>query len=261
VEKDLTLASIADNPILFPPPPDGGREAWLQVFVSHITVFNTWGYINSFGLFQTYQTTLLSVSPSDISWIGSTQIFLLFFIGTFSGRLADAGYFRLCFSVGLAIQLLGVFLTSISKTYWQFFLCQGVCTGIGNGLIFCPALSVLSTWFSTRRGLACGVAGCGTATGGIVFPVLAQHLLPMIGFGWTVRVMGFIMMGMMMIPLTLTKTRLPPRRSGPIVEWAAFKEGPFALYAVGITLCFWGLYFAFYYVGFYFLVTFKDFLG
>jgi hypothetical protein len=32
--------------------------------------------------------------PSDISWIGSIQIFLLFFIGTFSGRATDAGYFR-----------------------------------------------------------------------------------------------------------------------------------------------------------------------
>ena len=81
-----------------------------------------------------------------------------------------------------------------------------------------------------------------------MFPLLAQHLLPKIGFGWTVRVMGFIMFGMMMIPMTMTKTRLPPRRTGPIVEWAAFKEGPFALFAIGITLCFWGLYFAFYYV-------------
>lgn len=33
-----------------------------------------------------------------------------------------------------------------------------------------------------------------------------------------------------------------------MVEWAAFQELPYALYAIAITLCFWGLYFAFYYV-------------
>jgi len=36
------------------PPPDGGFDAWTQALLSHLIVFNTWGYINSFGVFQTY---------------------------------------------------------------------------------------------------------------------------------------------------------------------------------------------------------------
>ncbi|KAI9878382.1 MAG: hypothetical protein M1830_001052 [Pleopsidium flavum] len=59
------------------------------------------------------------------------------------------------------------------------------------------------------------------------------------------------MLGTMGFPLAFTRTRLPPRRTGPLVEWAAFKEMPYALYAIGITLCFWGMYFAFYYIGNY----------
>ena len=31
------------------PPPDGGKEAWLQVACAHVTIFNTWGFLNSFG--------------------------------------------------------------------------------------------------------------------------------------------------------------------------------------------------------------------
>ena len=58
------------------------------------------GFINSFGVFQTYYVTALSRPPSDIAWIGSIQVFLLFFIGTFTGRLTDAGYFRQVFLVG-----------------------------------------------------------------------------------------------------------------------------------------------------------------
>lgn len=31
------------------PPPDGGKAAWLQVACAHVTIFNTWGFLNSFG--------------------------------------------------------------------------------------------------------------------------------------------------------------------------------------------------------------------
>ena len=32
--------------------PDGGLKAWTQALMGHLVVFNTWGYINSFGVFQ-----------------------------------------------------------------------------------------------------------------------------------------------------------------------------------------------------------------
>lgn len=67
------------------PPPDGGLQAWTQALMGHLVVFNTWGYINSFGVFQTYYVSALNQTPSAISWLGSIQIFLLFAIGSVSG--------------------------------------------------------------------------------------------------------------------------------------------------------------------------------
>jgi hypothetical protein len=32
------------------PPPDGGFHAWMQVVLVHISVINTWGFLNSFGV-------------------------------------------------------------------------------------------------------------------------------------------------------------------------------------------------------------------
>jgi hypothetical protein len=61
------------------------------------------------------------------------QIFLLFFIGTYSGRATDAGFFKLTFAIGSFFQILGIFMTSLCTKYWQLFLAQGICTGIGNG--------------------------------------------------------------------------------------------------------------------------------
>lgn len=233
------------------PPPDGGLAGWTQALMAHLTVFNTWGYINSFGVFQTYYVETLGHPPSDISWVGSVQIFLIFFVGTFSGRATDYGLFRLTFLAGSILQLLGVFMTSLSTKYWQLFLAQGICTGLGEGLLFCPVLALVSTYFSKKRSLAIGIGASGSATGGLVFPVIVQQLLPKIGFPWTVRVIGFVMLAVQAVALAFTKPRLPPRKTGALVEWSAFKELPYALFSIGMFLNFWGLYFAFYYIGSY----------
>ena len=129
IQKTLSRLISHKSDIEPGPPPDGGFRAWSQVLVTFIVVLNTWGYINSFGVFQTYYVTALSHSLSDVSWIGSVQIFLLFFIGSFSGRATDAGYFRAALLSGTVLMLLGVFMSSLTTQYWQLFLAQGICVG------------------------------------------------------------------------------------------------------------------------------------
>lgn len=230
------------------PPPDGGFKAWSQAIIAHLVICNTWGYINSFGVFQQYYSEALDEPHSNISWVGSIQIFLLFFIGTFSGRATDAGFFKATWGIGCVINLLGIFMTSLTKTYWQLFLAQGLCQGIGCGLMFCPTLAVLSTYFSKNRGFAIGISASGSATGGLIFPAVVERLLPQIGFPWTMRVLGFITLATQIPAAIWLKQRLPPRKTGPIVEWAAFKELPYLLFSIGMFLNFLGLYVAFFYL-------------
>lgn len=231
-----------------PPPPDGGIVAWTQVAMGHLVIFNTWGFVNSFGVFQPYYTDALHQSRSTISWIGSVQIFLLFAVGAYSGRALDAGRFRPVTFVGYVTHVLGIFLTSISTQYWHVLLTQGFLVGIGNGLLFCPTISLVGTYFSYWKSFAMGVAAAGSATGSLIYPVVVQKLLPTVGFGWTVRILGFITLFTSSLAFALLKPRLPPRPSGPMVDWAAFKEPAYVLYCLGTFLNFLGLYFAFYYV-------------
>ena len=249
LSKTLSRVRTTDSGVDPGPPPDKGWKAWGHAILVHLVIFNTWGYINSFGLFQTYYVNELHQAPSAISWIGSVQIFLTFFIGTFSGRATDGGYFKITFVTGSIIQLIGVFMTSLCTEYWQVFLAQGVCTGLGNGLVFVPSVSLLSTYFLRNRSLALGFAASGSSTGGLVFPAIAEQLLPRAGFGWTVRTMGFVMMGIMVLCGTFLTPRLPPRKSGPLVEWGAFGEATYLLFALTAFLLFWAVYFAYYYVG------------
>ncbi|KAH0364829.1 MFS monocarboxylate transporter-like protein, partial [Aureobasidium melanogenum] len=233
------------------PAPDGGLQAWTQVAMAHLTVFSTWGWVTSYGVFQEYYRTSLGLDPSAISWIGSIQIFLLFFLGTFSGRALDAGLFRPIYLAGTVLQLLGIFSMSAATRYWQLFLSQGLCIGIAGGLQFCPVMSLVSTYFVKKRSFAIGFVTIGSCTGGVVFPIVVQQLLPRIGFAWTVRVCGFLMLFTNILCNLVFRTRLPPRKAGPIVEWSSFKEPTYVLYCAGMFFNFWGLYFAFFYVGSY----------
>ncbi|KAK1701744.1 uncharacterized protein BDZ83DRAFT_550936, partial [Colletotrichum acutatum] len=113
------------------PPPDGGVKAWTQALMAHFVVINTWGTINSFGIFQTFYRDHISRSDSEISWIGSMQVFFLFVVGVFTGRLTDAGYFRAVFASGSTLVVLGSLTASFSTQYWQLFLSQGLCMGLG----------------------------------------------------------------------------------------------------------------------------------
>jgi MFS family permease len=233
------------------PAPDGGLTAWTQVLCTHLTILTTFGFFTSFGVYQTYYENTLGISPSTISWIGSLQVFLLFFLGTFTGRATDAGLFRPVYIAGACFQLLGIFTLAESKTVWHVFLSQGVCLGIANGLQFCPSMALVSTYFVKRRAFALGFTALGSCTGGVIFPVIVQQCLPSLGFPWTIRIIGFIMLLMNVITIALYRTRLPPRKTGALVDWGSFKELPYALYCAGAFFSFWGLYFAFFYIGSY----------
>lgn len=186
--------------------------------------------------------------PSSISWIGSTQVWLLFFVGTFTGRLTDAGYFRAVLFAGSLLQLLSTFSASFATQYYHTLLAQGICGGLANGFFFCPTIATISTYFTTRRAIALGIGACGSATGGIVFPIIARFLLPKTGLAWTLRTIGFVQLAALVFCNIFLRPRVPPRKSGPLVEWAAFREAPYTFYAAGSFLLIMGILFPFYYL-------------
>ncbi|KAK6204030.1 hypothetical protein LQW54_008491 [Pestalotiopsis sp. IQ-011] len=223
-EKEVAsrLAAAPPHPLPGGPllPPDGGTRAWLQVLGAFFLNVNTWGLLNTLGIFQAeYSTGLLSSSSeSAISWIGSLQAFLMLIGGVVCGRALNAGFFYSDIMVGVLLEVLGMILTSISSRYWQVILAQGVMVGIGAAIAFMPSVAIVGTYFSTRRLLAMGISSCGNSAGGIVYPIVLKRLVGQIGFRWAVRVMAVIILGTLSISVAVMKPRLPPRRSGPLID-------------------------------------------
>lgn len=166
----------------------------------------------------------------------------------FSGRLFDAGYFRSLIAIGSALQLLAVFTASAATEYWQLLLAQGFCGGLGAGILYCPIISNVATYFRQKRALAIGITTSGAATGGTIFPIIAQQLPGKIGFPWTMRVMGFVILFNATVMLIFARSRLSPRSRGPFVEWAAFKELPYTFYTAGAFCLLMGVYLTYNYV-------------
>ena len=231
------------------PPPTSRWTAWAQIAAGHLIVFDTFGYIGSWGFFEAYYVDAFDRPLSDIAWVGSIQIFLVYLIGALSGRALDAGYLRHILTIGCAMQILAIFSTSLVTSYWQLFITQGLLSGIGNGLVFCPIIALVSTYYDdSNRALAVAFVAMGGATGGMAFPAIAKNLLGQIGQPWTLRVMGFLFLANSGVALALVRVRVLPRKQGPLFEWAAFREWPFLLYTVGCFLTLWGVYFTYSYV-------------
>lgn len=228
--------------------PDGGATAWLQVVATHLMSCLAWGYAATFGVYQTHYTETMALPRSQISWIGSLQIFLTFAMCTVSGRLSDAGFNHATVGAGCALAVFGTFMTSLATEYWQILLAQGICTGVGLGLLFMPGIAIVSSYFKRRRAFALAVAATGTGTGSVAFPACVQYLIPRVGFPWAVRCAAFVALAVSALALALLRPRLKPRRSGPLVEWAAFREAPYILFTLGLFIWFWAHYFGFFYV-------------
>lgn len=149
----------------------------------------------AFGLFQNYYETVLlaDMNPSAISWVGTTGSYLLIVTGVISGPLFDLGFYRVMLIGGAAVSTFGCMMLSLSTKYYQILLSQGICMGLGCGVLYVPGLALVSRSFTTRRALALGIVTCGAPIGGIIYTIVFNQLIDEIGFDWTVRVMGFIM--------------------------------------------------------------------
>ncbi|KAK0385226.1 hypothetical protein NLU13_7703 [Sarocladium strictum] len=239
------------QPLAPGPPPDGGLKAWLQVLGAHFLFFNSWGLVNTFGVFQTYyeSSLLRAESSSAISWIGTFQAFLLVASSVVVGPLFDRGYFRPLIVCGTFLTVFGMMMVSLTDKYYQVFLAQGLCIGLGTGMIFLPSFAIVSTYFTSKRAAAIGIVASGGSVGSVIYPIVFERLQAKIGFPWTVRVMGFLALATLAVSIGTMRARLPPAREArPMLDLTAFRSAPFMFFGFALFFAFVGLYVPIFYI-------------
>lgn len=232
--------------------PDGGLQAWLVVFGGWCALFATFGFVSCIGVFQAYYETgpLASYSTSTISWITATEVWAMIFFGLIFGRVFDVYGPRWLLAIGTVVYIFGLMMTSLATQYYQFFLAQSICAGIASSACFNASMTSVVSWFFRRRAAAFGIMVSGSSLGGFVMPIMIEKLIPKIGFGWTMRVVAFIFLGLLLISCATIKNRLPPRPK-PLVLWdyvGGFTEAPYALVLAGNFMFYWGMFVPYNYI-------------
>ncbi|KAH8794348.1 MFS transporter [Hyaloscypha sp. PMI_1271] len=226
---------------------DGGFEGWTCVIGGWFALFATFGWLNSMGLFQTYYEAVLlsSYSASSISWIFTTQLFLMWAGGALFGRIIDTyGTKYIAIACTIACTFF-VAMLSLSTEYYQIFLTQGVGFGFAaSGLFSCGIVST-GQFFHKRKALALGIVLAGSSTGGVIHPIYLHFLIPKIGFSNAIRVNALVIASCGVVSCFLMRTRLPEKEWDPkakFLDFALFRQRIFAIYCLGTFFVVYGLF-------------------
>lgn len=134
-------------------------------------------------------------------------------------------------------------MVSLCTEYWHFMLAQGVLTGSVMGLLLFPAMGAVMQYFDKKRASALGLVVAGSSVGGVVFPIALSKMLndTSLSFGWSVRIMAFVMLPCLVFSCLTVRGRLPPRKTKFFIG-KAFKQADFLLMTVGTFLAFVGMF-------------------
>lgn len=171
---------------------EGGLAAWMTVVGAVLVYYASVGFVSSFGFFNNYysQEFLKDTPTSTIAFIGTLQIALVNSLAAVAGSLCDFYGIKWLYmgsGSGIAIGLLVLSFAQPGR-FWQVFLVQGLLVGFASAFAAQPALTVVSQHFKRQRALALGLVNAGSSLGGIIFPLMFERLLPVLGFPWMLRV-------------------------------------------------------------------------
>lgn len=104
-----------------------------------------------------------------------------------------------------------------------------------------------------------GIVAGGSSVGGVCFPIMLSHVMPRIGFAWTLRLVALITLLCYCIAAAISTAKLPrkPLKSPrQILDFGGFRDIRYSTLAVANVVGNFGLYVPYYYIGMYFRLAY-----
>lgn len=182
------------------------------------------------------QNQLRDYSSSQIAWIGSVQLCMIYLSTVVAGRLYDSGHLRIILIFSTLLSSFAFMMASISTQYWQYIITQGFLLGTGLGAAFSPAVACVSTYYRKNRGLANGLLSTGSAIGGLVMPIYVSKMIdnPRIGLPWALRTQGFVCLVLYGVAVLLMKQKDLPPNKRPLLDFSVFRQKAYSFTAAGL---------------------------
>lgn len=119
--------------------------------------------------------------------------------------------------------------------------------------MFFPGITSINTYFSTKRGIASGVAALGSGVGAIVYPIILRGLISRVSFAWAVRTVGLIVFGTSLVPMLVIKPLWLPsgKHKRKLFDKAVFKDRIYVFWSLTNVVGWIGLQVPLFYVNVY----------
>ena len=200
--------------------------AWVVVWATFVCLALIFGVSYSFAAFFESFAVEFSAQRADVSWIFGLSGFVYFVMGAGGGMLADRFGPRIVCSAGMALIALGLLATSWATSLLTVYVSYGLLVGLGIALVYTPSIASVQPWFTTRRGLAGGIASSGVGAGTLLVPgLVAMAIGPM---PWReamqVLALGVLVLGLLAAALLRRAPAAPSSGSGGSATGLTLRE-------------------------------------
>ena len=111
----------------------------------------------------------------------------------FVRKLGDRGTTIIGAVLSTAALLVSALLFHLNvKEIFAFYIITGGLVGVGFGLMYLPAMSIIDHWFDRNLGFATGIAAAGSGIGQSALAPLSQLMIKSIGLTWTFVVLASV---------------------------------------------------------------------
>jgi len=180
-----------------PVPPIRPTRAYRWYALWLLALINLLNYVDRnviFALFEPIKRDL-TLTDSQLGWLGSAYIFLFSVAALPFGMLSDLRSRRAVIAGGVTFWSAFTFLSGLVNSFGQLFVCRAA-VGVGEAAYGPASSSLVADYFPARgRAIAMGILSSGVALGGVLGLLLGGYLEGI--YGWrvafmTVGVPGFI---------------------------------------------------------------------
>jgi len=189
---------------------------WVIVGASFVTLGLTYAIWYSFSVF--FVALLKEFGWSRSTGAGAFSILAAIAgpMGLVAGSMVDRLGPTRVIVLGSVFLGVGLGLSCLIETWWQWYLFFGFITGIGIGCTgWIPNTTVVQNWFKEQRGLAIGIISAGIGAGILVWVPLAQHGIDLLGWRATFGIMAALIPLMIGSMALFVMKRTPPRSTAP----------------------------------------------
>ncbi|EJW88025.1 major facilitator superfamily transporter [Wuchereria bancrofti] len=155
---------------------DGGW-GWVVVVGSFFIHVFADGIVYSFGILLEIVMKEFSASNAKASVIISLLTGLTLGMGPVASAITNKFGCRVTTILGSLIATTGCATSYYATSVEYLMLSVGCVMGIGFGLMYCPAIIIVTTHFEKKRSMATGIAVCGAGVGTVVFAPISEALI------------------------------------------------------------------------------------